>query len=88
MAKYESEIDFSGWVVEYNPTKEERLQRLNRELKRHTKWKNPQYRQAVERNRKKEAYNNMLLRCKAEVNPSKQEEILNKWLRGMDGESN
>jgi hypothetical protein len=45
--------------------------------------KNPQYRNAVERNRRMEAYNNMIRRINAEVSPTKQQEILNKWCSGF-----
>tara|TARA_S200000501_G_scaffold96536_1_gene89815 strand:- start:73 stop:336 length:264 start_codon:yes stop_codon:yes gene_type:complete len=83
MAKTKAEIDFSGWVVEYNPTREERLQRLKRELKRNAKMMKPQYRHAVEKNKRMEAYNNMLLKVKAEISPTKQKEILNKWCSGF-----
>jgi hypothetical protein len=83
MAKKETAIDFSGWVVEYNPSKKERLERLQREIRRNAKMKNPQYRNAVERNRRMEAYNNMIRRINAEVSPTKQQEILNKWCSGF-----
>ena len=83
MAHNESEVDFSGWLVNYNPTKEERLKRLQQDLKRSSKMMNPQYRNAVERNKKRTAYDNMIRKAHAEVNPVKQQEIIDKWCKGF-----
>lgn len=83
MAQNETEIDFTGWIVSYNPTKEEKLKRLKQDIKRTAKMMNPQYRNAVERNKKKEAYNNMIARVNAEVHDSRKKEIIAKWTNGF-----
>tara|TARA_B100001996_G_scaffold253142_1_gene196516 strand:+ start:277 stop:513 length:237 start_codon:yes stop_codon:yes gene_type:complete len=71
-------------VIPTTPTKRGKLDRLKQIITKSAKFSNPAYLNAIERNKKKSLYNQMILKLRAEIHPSKKEQIIAEYIRSQD----
>ena len=67
-----------------NPTKTNKLRELKRLISKTSKYSNPAYLNAIERNKKKSRYNHMILKLQATISPSEKEKIINEYILNKD----
>ena len=74
-------MDLNKLKVTPTPTRQSKLERLQRAISKSAKMKNPAYLNAIEKNKRTSLYNQMILRLSAEVSETKREQIIAEYIR-------
>lgn len=74
-------MDLNKLKVTPTPTRQSKLERLQKTISKQAKMKNPAYLNAIEKNKRTSLYNQMILRLSAEVNDTKREQIIAEYIR-------
>ena len=74
-------MDLNKLKVTPTPTRQSKLERLQKEISKSAKMKNPAYLNAIEKNKRTSLYNQMIFRLSAEVSETKREQIIAEYIR-------
>lgn len=74
-------MDLSKLKVTPTHTRESKMRELKNAIKKQAKMSNPAYLDAIDKNKKASLYNQMILKMRAEIQPSKKEAIIAEYVR-------
>ena len=74
-------MDLSKLKVTPTPTRQNKLERLQKAISKSAKMTNPAYLNAIEKNKRNSLYNQMILKLSAEVSDTKREQIIAEYIR-------